>query len=265
MPAGSRGPLGVTPPPARPPTTMQVPLCEPMGWGVGGPGTLLGYQFSTGSVVAIAVSSVLGLLVNLSTFLVRRRRRGERPAAARAWCGRPAMCWHPLCPARPPPPPTRSAPPLLPTPQVIGATSSLTYNVVGHVKTVLILTGGVLFFGDTMPPKKVAGIGAAMGGIVWYSQIKLGEARQAAAAKLLPQAVSLNGEGCCGAAGLGGGGPRGCRGEVGLGRASALPVAAPSGLAACGGGGGSGGAERAAAAPRRCLRSSHQRRQWRGG
>ncbi len=121
---------------------------------------------------------------------------------------------------------------------------------------VLILTGGVLFFGDTMPPKKMAGIAAAMSGIIWcawgrkeegllpllcgspgtrrscaacwaassrdanargqaleyavppsthpvsstsvrcrrYSQIKLAEARQSAAAKLLPQAVSLNGE-----------------------------------------------------------------------
>ena len=40
---------------------------------------------------------------------------------------------------------------------VIGATSSLTYNVVGHVKTVIILGGGCLFFGDEMPPKKLAG------------------------------------------------------------------------------------------------------------
>ncbi|KAL4436857.1 hypothetical protein ABPG75_003996 [Micractinium tetrahymenae] len=122
-----------------------VPLCEPMGWAGAPPGSLLGYQYTPGAVVAIAVSSVLGLLVNLSTFLV------------------------------------------------IGATSSLTYNVVGHIKTVLILSGGVAFFGDTMPPKKAAGILAAMGGIVWYSQIKLNEARLAAASKLLPvQSVSLN-------------------------------------------------------------------------
>ena len=40
---------------------------------------------------------------------------------------------------------------------VIGATSSLTYNVVGHIKTVIILAGGCLFFGDEMPPKKLAG------------------------------------------------------------------------------------------------------------
>ena len=50
---------------------------------------------------------------------------------------------------------------------LIGATSALTYNVCGHVKTVIILAGGVLLFGDDMPPKKLAGISLAMGGIIW--------------------------------------------------------------------------------------------------
>lgn len=65
---------------------------------------------------------------------------------------------------------------------VIGATSSLTYNVVGHVKTVIILAGGCLFFGDEMPPKKLAGISLAMAGIVWYSQLKMAEAAAASSA-----------------------------------------------------------------------------------
>eukprot|EP00887_Chlorella_sp_A99_P008012 scaffold12.g8012.t1 len=125
-----------------------VPVFEPMGWRDPGPATILGYHFTPGAVVAIAISSLLGLLVNLSTFLV------------------------------------------------IGATSSLTYNVVGHIKTVLILSGGVLFFGDSMPPKKLCGIAVAMCGIVWYSQqIKLEEARATAASKLaLPQAMVVNGK-----------------------------------------------------------------------
>ncbi len=38
---------------------------------------------------------------------------------------------------------------------VIGSTSSLTYNVVGHVKTSIIIVGGVLIFGETLPPTKV--------------------------------------------------------------------------------------------------------------
>ena len=51
---------------------------------------------------------------------------------------------------------------------LIGATSALTYNVCGHVKTVIILAGGgVLVFGDEMPPKKLAGICLAMIGIIW--------------------------------------------------------------------------------------------------
>lgn len=54
---------------------------------------------------------------------------------------------------------------------VIGATSSLTYNVVGHIKTVIILMGGCMFFGDQMPLKKLAGISVAMMGIIWYSQV----------------------------------------------------------------------------------------------
>jgi solute carrier family 35 protein E3 len=71
---------------------------------------------------------------------------------------------------------------------VIGATSSLTYNVVGHVKTVIILAGGCIFFGDEMPAKKLAGISVAMGGIVWYSQLKLAESAAATAAGGLPVA-----------------------------------------------------------------------------
>lgn len=121
-------------------------VLEPMGWTHPTKDTILGYHYGPASVAAIVVSSILGLLVNLSTFLV------------------------------------------------IGATSSLTYNVVGHVKTVIILTGGVVFFGDAMPSKKLGGILVAMCGIVWYSQIKLQEARAASLSKLnLPETLK-NGE-----------------------------------------------------------------------
>lgn len=97
-------------------------------------------------------------------------------------CFRCISCWGSAAPGAhacsPPPPhppttPAHSPHPARPSPfscacaQVIGATSSLTYNVVGHVKTVIILSGGVMFFGDSMPAKKVAGIMVAMAGIVW--------------------------------------------------------------------------------------------------
>ena len=43
------------------------------------------------------------------------------------------------------------------------------------MKTVIILMGGCLFFGDDMPMKKLAGISVAMSGIVWYSQVQAGQ------------------------------------------------------------------------------------------
>jgi solute carrier family 35 protein E3 len=51
----------------------------------------------------------------------------------------------------------------------IGVTSPLTYCVVGHLKTVLIVTSGTVFFGDTMTAAKMLGVSCAMAGIVWYT------------------------------------------------------------------------------------------------
>lgn len=62
---------------------------------------------------------------------------------------------------------------------LIGATSALTYNIVGHTKTMLILIMGVVVFGDFVSSKKLAGIAVALCGVFWYSKIKLSE--QAAA------------------------------------------------------------------------------------
>jgi len=111
-----------------------VPVFEPMGWQNQEPGTLLGFRYTPSTVAAILVSSLLGLFVSLSTFLV------------------------------------------------IGATSSLTYNVVGHIKTLIILSGGCIFFGDALPPKKLVGVGIAMAGIVWYTQLKLRQSAPVASA-----------------------------------------------------------------------------------
>ena len=104
-----------------------VPILEPIGMFETLPDahSLMGFRYTFSAVTAIAISSVLGLLVSLSTFLV------------------------------------------------IGATSSLTYNIVGHLKTVTILTGGCLIFGDTMTASKLAGVTLAMVGIAWYSHMQL--------------------------------------------------------------------------------------------
>lgn len=66
---------------------------------------------------------------------------------------------------------------------MIGATSALTYNIVGHVKTVSVMVAGVIVFGDSMGSKKLFGIFCALVGVVWYSKIQLDKQAQA---KLLP-------------------------------------------------------------------------------
>ena len=114
-----------------------VPVLEPIGLfdRSAHAHTLVGYAYSWSSITAIAISSVLGLLVSLSTFLV------------------------------------------------IGATSSLTYNIVGHLKTVTILTGGCLIFGDTMSISKLSGVALAMLGIAWYSHMQFASFQQSKGVK----------------------------------------------------------------------------------
>eukprot|EP00892_Ulva_mutabilis_P003122 jgi/Ulvmu1/12810/UM097_0039.1 len=56
---------------------------------------------------------------------------------------------------------------------VIGHTSALTYNVVGHLKTVGIISGGILFYGETMPAKKLVGLLVAAAGIAWYTMLNM--------------------------------------------------------------------------------------------
>jgi hypothetical protein len=55
-----------------------------MGWKRPVSGILLGYPLTWASFGTIGVSSVLGLLVNLSTFLVGRRFKCLRAAPAAA-------------------------------------------------------------------------------------------------------------------------------------------------------------------------------------
>lgn len=53
---------------------------------------------------------------------------------------------------------------------VLGRFSAATYSVVGHVKTVLVLTGGWAFFGENMTTKQLLGMAAAVAGMVWYGR-----------------------------------------------------------------------------------------------
>ena len=52
----------------------------------------------------------------------------------------------------------------------------------GHLKTVVILSGGFLLFDEQMPLKKLAGVVLAMMGIIWYSGLKMQKASPPAAA-----------------------------------------------------------------------------------
>ena len=55
---------------------------------------------------------------------------------------------------------------------VLGKTSPLTYQVLGHLKTVLILLLGFFMFNKAFDLRNGAGIAIAMGGVVWYTEVK---------------------------------------------------------------------------------------------
>ena len=55
---------------------------------------------------------------------------------------------------------------------LIGQTSAVTYQVLGHVKTVLIIVGGVLVFHQPVSVYNTVGFVAVLGGSVLFSQIK---------------------------------------------------------------------------------------------
>jgi solute carrier family 35 protein E3 len=65
----------------------------------------------------------------------------------------------------------------------IKSTGPLTYNIVGHLKTISILTTGYFFFHEDMNQQKVAGIVIAMIAVIWYSRIKLKQMNEKATEK----------------------------------------------------------------------------------
>ena len=57
----------------------------------------------------------------------------------------------------------------------IGVAGPLTYNVVGHIKTVTVLTSGWIIFGDYMSTQKLVGLLFTLKGIILYSVVKMRE------------------------------------------------------------------------------------------
>merc|ERR1711968_82411 len=55
---------------------------------------------------------------------------------------------------------------------VLGKTSPLTYQVLGHLKTILILVLGFLFFNKTVDMRNVLGIIIAMAGVIAYTEVR---------------------------------------------------------------------------------------------
>lgn len=55
---------------------------------------------------------------------------------------------------------------------VIGATSPITYNVLGHFKLTVILLMGFLVFGAVLDIRNIVGIVVTVGGVVWYTHLK---------------------------------------------------------------------------------------------
>eukprot|EP00756_Hemistasia_phaeocysticola_P004707 Hpha_TRINITY_DN12966_c0_g1::TRINITY_DN12966_c0_g1_i1::g.164652::m.164652/K15285/SLC35E3; solute carrier family 35, member E3 len=66
---------------------------------------------------------------------------------------------------------------------IVGRTSPLTYQVVGHVKTTLVLLSGFLFFQAPPVLKNILGMALAMVGVVWYTQANMAEAQAEKARK----------------------------------------------------------------------------------
>jgi solute carrier family 35 protein E3 len=56
---------------------------------------------------------------------------------------------------------------------VVGKTSPISYNVLGHMKLLVILTGSVIIFGEKISTKRFFGMLMAFGGIVYYTHVKI--------------------------------------------------------------------------------------------
>jgi solute carrier family 35 protein E3 len=60
----------------------------------------------------------------------------------------------------------------------IGATSGTTYSVIAHVKTVVVVGCGVALFGDSFQMRKALGLVLTLGGIAWYTLVRVQEQQQ---------------------------------------------------------------------------------------
>ncbi len=69
---------------------------------------------------------------------------------------------------------------------IIGKTSAVTYQVVGHVKTCLVLGFGFIMFNANLDPRNLFGVVVAMVGTILYTEFKRVEGVAATSAKHIP-------------------------------------------------------------------------------
>lgn len=69
---------------------------------------------------------------------------------------------------------------------VIGKTSPVTYNVLGHFKLCVILSLGFVFFGDPITFKNITGIVLTLTGVFWYTHLKQTEGKAQKEERLVP-------------------------------------------------------------------------------
>ncbi|KAL4443256.1 hypothetical protein ABPG75_010993 [Micractinium tetrahymenae] len=69
----------------------------------------------------------------------------------------------------------------------LGRFSAVSFQVLGHSKTILVLLGGWAFLGDTITGKKFCGMLLAVSGMVWYGKASATQSRAAASKQLKPQ------------------------------------------------------------------------------
>jgi solute carrier family 35 protein E3 len=56
---------------------------------------------------------------------------------------------------------------------IISRTTPVTFQVVGHAKTCLVIASGFVFFDQPVVAKNVAGLVLALAGMIWYSYLKM--------------------------------------------------------------------------------------------
>lgn len=72
----------------------------------------------------------------------------------------------------------------------LGRFSAVSFQVLGHSKTLLVLLGGWAFLGDTITGKKFAGMMLAVSGMIWYGKASAAQAKAPQRKPQTPESVS---------------------------------------------------------------------------